>query len=133
MPHGENPSLPQNPNELTNEANWASSSSGNLVAKAALLFELLPSNEVARLGFAAVAQATTHNPIITASVFAASTMVIEGGGSIVTADLLDAGMGKGAMGRIKNRLDRHKIIKTQRQTSHQNLLLLWLLDHLRQS
>lgn len=61
---------------------------------AIVIAEVTPVNEVLRYGAFAAAQAATGNPIVAGTVLGLSTLAIEGGAAIATADLLDTNRGK---------------------------------------
>ena len=87
--------------------NWAATKVGKIVATAIVALEVLPTNELVRYGAAAAAQATLGDPAITAAVFGGSTLIVEAGGSIVTADLLDAGVGQKQISWVRGKKDKY--------------------------
>lgn len=94
--------------------NWTSTVVGKFVAASTLLVEISPLNEVARL--AAFGIAYKYGGVETAAVVAgASTLALESGAAIVTADVLDTQTGRTSIAKINQKLTKiraDKALKT---------------------
>ncbi|MEI9913442.1 MAG: hypothetical protein WDN66_00270 [Candidatus Saccharibacteria bacterium] len=90
IPFGENspPLVAEEPTIVDRERIWTDSKLGFTAASGAVVLEVAPTNELARVAVIGGAIAGFHDPAITAAVAGASTMLIEGAGAVITADLL---------------------------------------------
>lgn len=100
--------------------NWTSSRLGKIVAGAVLALEFNPlSNEALRLAALGATLGATHDPVLAATVFGASTLAIEGAGGIVTADVLDTPTAVNLVdksNKLLNKLGASKIPKMNKPT-----------------
>jgi hypothetical protein len=91
--------------------NWASSRIGSTVAGVIVALELAPpTNEGSRIAIGAVVQAAFHDPVLSALAIGVSSLIIEGGGAIVNADLMDAKMGN-AFNKARDRASEWRLLK----------------------
>ncbi len=68
--------------------------------------EVLPTNEAARIAIGGLTYAVTKDSAMTALAYGASTMAIEGGAAILTADLLATNTSNKAIGWVNGKLQK---------------------------
>lgn len=91
------------------------SAMGRVLAATVITAEVTPLNEAIRGALAVGAGVISRDPLITAGVFGASTMVIEGGAALVTAEALDSRHGKNLIEKVDGKLSgvvKHENIRT---------------------
>jgi hypothetical protein len=84
---------------------------GDLALSAVVGYELSPLNEVSRMALAGAVQAVGHNPLLSASVYVASTFAVEAVGAVAGAKLLDSEKGQHTISKIQAFLGKMGINK----------------------
>lgn len=95
----------------THESGLFDTTMGKILATAVITTEVSPLNEAIRGALAVGAGVISKDPLITAGVFGASTMVIEGGAALVTAEALDSRHGKHLVEKVNGKLN--SVVKSE--------------------
>ncbi len=90
---------------VTTSSNWAESPSGAVAAGAIVAAELTPLNETLRFAAFAGTLAATKDPILASAAIAGTSLLLEGGAAISTADLLATRRGASAVDKINEKVD----------------------------